>query len=128
MIRDEFKNVDKKTINQKANKKRQQMGERAYFAKKLSVYNEMLKPIRFSTIFCTVCFVLIGAIYFANAMLTKKFDVTTIVFIALAVLFIAWCFIWFLVVSKRIRAKIDYFKSELANQSKEYVLKTTGRK
>jgi len=37
MIRDEFKNVDKKTINQKANKKRQQMGERAYFAKKLSV-------------------------------------------------------------------------------------------
>ena len=128
MIRDEFKNVDKKVINQKANKKRQQMGERAYYAKKLSVYNEMLKPIRFSTIFCTICFVLIGAVYFANALLTKKFDATTIVFMVIAVLFIVWFFLWFFVVSKKIRAKIEYFKGELANQSKEYVLKHTGRK
>ncbi len=128
MIRDEFKNVDKKVINQKANKKRQQMGERAYYAKKLSVYNEMLKPIKFSTVFCTICFVLIGAIYFANALLTKQFDATTIIFTVLAVLFIVWFFLWFFVVSKKIRAKIEYFKSELANQSREYVLKHTGRK
>ena len=43
MIRDEFKNADKKVINEKANKKRQQMGDRAYFAKKLSLYNDILK-------------------------------------------------------------------------------------
>ncbi len=128
MIRDEFKNVDKKVINQKANKKRQQMGERAYYAKKLSVYNEMIKPIRFSTIFCTICFVLIGAIYFANALLIKEFDAKAIIFTVLAVLFIIWFFLWFFVVSKKIKAKIEYFKSELANQSREYVLKHTGRK
>ena len=36
MIRDEFKNADKKVIDKKANKKMQEMGERAYYAKKLS--------------------------------------------------------------------------------------------
>lgn len=123
MIRDEFKNADKKVINEKANKKRQQMGDRAYFAKKLSLYNDILKPIRFSTIFCTVCFVLIGALYFANAMLTKKFDTATIIFSIIAVLFIIWCFIWFLVVSKKIKQKAEYYKEELARQSREYVLR-----
>ena len=123
MIRDEFKNADKKVINEKANKKRQQMGDRAYFAKKLSLYNEILKPIRFSTIFCTVSFVLIGVIYFVNALLTKKFDAPSIIFSIIAVLFIVWCFIWFLVVSKKIKQKAQYYKDELAKQSREYVMR-----
>ena len=123
MIRDEFKNADKKVINEKANKKRQQMGDRAYFAKKLSLYSEILKPIRFSTIFCTVCFVLIGATSFLNAILTKKFDTPAIIFSIIALLFIIWCFVWFLVVSKKIKQKAQYYKDELARQSREYVLK-----
>jgi uncharacterized protein YqhQ len=123
MIRDEFKNADKKVINEKANKKRQQMGDRAYFAKKLSLYNEILKPISFSTIFCTVCFFLMGALFFAEAVITKEFDARAIIFTVLAVLFIIWCCVWFLVVSKKIKQKAQYYKDEMARQSREYVLK-----
>ena len=123
MIRDEFKNIDKKVINEKANKKRQQMGDRAYFAKKLSLYNEIIKPISFSTIFCTACFALVGVTFFLSAILTKKFDAQVIIFSIIALLFIIWCFVWFLVVKKRIKKKAQYYKDELARQSREYVLK-----
>ena len=76
MIRDEFKNVDKKVINKKANKKMQEMGERAYYAKKLSVYSEMLKPTKFSTIFCTVLFTIAAIVIAAIFMVGCLFCLT----------------------------------------------------
>ena len=60
MIRDEFKNADKKAIDKKANKKIQEIGERAFYAKKLSLYNDLLKPVKNSTIFCLICFTITG--------------------------------------------------------------------
>ena len=49
--------------------------------------------------------------------------VKSIIFSIIALLFIIWCFVWFLVVKKRIKEKAQYYKDELARQSREYVLK-----
>ena len=127
MIRDEFKNVDKKVINKKANKKMQEMGERAYYAKKLSVYSEMLKPTKFSTIFCTVLFTIAAILYIIGSVLTKEVTTTAIIIFCIEGAFIIWCFVWFLFLAPFIRKKIEFYKSEMIRLNTEYVLKTKSK-
>lgn len=127
MIRDEFKNADKKVIDKKANKKLQEMGERAYYAKKLSLYSEMLKPAKFSTLFCTVLFSIAAILYIVASIVTKEVTTTAIVIFCIEGALIIWCFVWFLFLAPFIRKKTEFYKSEMIRLNTEYVLKTKSK-
>lgn len=123
MIRDEFKNADKKVIDKKANKKMQQMGERAFYAKKLSLYNDLIKPVKTSTIFCSVCFAIPTVLYLLELIITKKLSTNALIMFIITACMIAWCVVWFAFLAPRIRKKIAFYKSELARLNREYVMK-----
>ena len=127
MIRDEFKNADKSVINKKANKKMQEMGERAYYAKKLSLYNEILKPIKGSSIFCSVCFFIVAALYILDVIVQKKASTPAIIIFCVSGALLIWDIIWFAYLAPKIRGKVELYKSELARLNREYINKTVKR-
>ena len=123
MIRDEFKNADKKAIDKKANKKIQEIGERAFYAKKLSLYNDLLKPVKNSTIFCLICFSIPCILYILNFVLTKKVDTMGIVIFCLTGAMIIWTIVWFAWLSPTLHKKAEFYKSEITRLNREYVMK-----
>lgn len=125
MIRDEFKNVDKKVINKKANKKLQEMGERAYYAKKLSFLNEVIKPTKFSTLFTTIPFLFFSALYLLSIILApeKKVETPAIVVFCITGALVIWSVVWFAYLAPTIRKKIAFYKEELNRLNREYVSK-----
>ncbi len=129
MIRDEFKNADKNIINKKANKKIKEMGERAYYAKKLSFYNDILKPVRFSTIFSLVSFGLLSALFLYAIIATKpeKIETWSIILFVITGLTIIWSVVWFAFLVPMIKRKIVFYKSEMMRLNREYVLKNSKR-
>ena len=129
MIRDEFKNADKKVIDKKANKKIKEMGERAYYAKKLSFYNEILKPVRFSTIFSLISFCLLSALFLYAIIVTKPETIEpwSIVLFIVTGLTIVWSVVWFAFLVPMIKRKIAYYKSEMMRLNREYVMKNSKR-
>ncbi len=128
MIRDEFKNLDKKVIDKKANKKMQEMGERAYYAKKLSLYSELLKPIKVSTIFCIICFAIPAILYIVSGIITKEVNTAAIVIFALEGALILWGFAWFIFIAPNLRAKIAYYKDQISKMNRDYVLRNKNVK
>ena len=115
MIRDEFKNVDNKVIAKKTNKKMQAIGERAYYAKKLSLINESLKPAKVSTIICTVCFILMAALCIAPCFILDDYKMTIggIVTSVLAGIFI-------FVLRNKQRVNYDEYISERLRRQQAY--------
>ncbi|MBR3864822.1 MAG: hypothetical protein IKJ19_06915 [Clostridia bacterium] len=129
MIRDEFKNADKKVIDKKANKKIKEMGERAYYAKKLSFYNDILKPVRFSTIFSLVSFCLLSALFLYSIIVTKpeKIEAWSIVLFVITGLTIIWSVVWFAILTPMIKRKTIFYKNEMMRLNREYVMKNLKR-
>lgn len=129
MIRDEFKNADKKTIQKKANKKMLEMGEREYYAKRMSKINELFGPVKFSTLFCLVCFLLLSALYILNILIVKGYKIEWHCYAVLAftALLVLWTICWFAVLVPYLKKKVEFYKSELSRLSREYVLKHTGK-
>lgn len=129
MIRDEFKNADKKVIDKKANKKIQELGERQYYAKKLSFYSDLLKPVKFSTVFSLVSFCLLSAL-FLFALIVEGFEnIRTLEIILFSVTFavIVWTLVWFLILVPRIKKKTAFYKSEMMRLNREYIMKNIKR-
>lgn len=133
MIRDEFKDADKKVIAKKTNKKMLQMGERAYYAKKLSTINELLKPVKTTTIFCTVCFVLLAVLYIVPFFLPEgdagpyKLQWGGITILVVTALLIVWTVVWFAFYAPYLRKKAVFYKEEMLRMNREYVMKNTRR-
>ena len=129
MIRDEFKNADKKVIDKKANKKIKEMGERTYYARKLSFYNDIIKPVRFSTIFSLVSFSLLSALFLYAIIVTKPQTIEpwSIVLFVVTGLTIIWSVVWFAFLVPMIKRKIAYYKSEMMRLNREYVMKNSKR-
>ncbi len=123
MIRDEFKNADKEVIKKKSNPKIKQMGERAFYAKKLSLYSEIIKPINTATIFTLVSFSLVAIIYIWAAILEKKTNTRMIVFTSIEGVMVIWSLVWFTFLKRFFRNKAEYYKSELHRLNREYVMK-----
>ena len=143
MIRDEFKNVDRKTLDKKAKAAKSNVNEREYYAKKMSQINDLFTPVKFTTIFCLVCFLILAALYVACMILDKDFKVQwhcvlvltlasaltvwAIVWFAFAGLLVVWTVVWFAFLCPHLKRKAAFYKSELERLSREYVLKRTGR-
>ena len=130
MIRDEFKNVDKKVIDKKANKKIKEIGERAYYARKLSFYNDIIKPARFSTLFSLISFSLLSALFIFGLLVPgseMKIEAWTIVLFVVTGLLIIWTIVWFAILVPMIKRKSAYYKSEMMRLNREYVMKNTRR-
>ena len=125
MIRDEFKNADKEVLKKKSNVKMQEMGERAYYAKKLSLYNELIRPVSISTIFCTVCFAIMAILYIVAAVLEKKVSTAMIIISSIEGLLLIWCFVWFVFLKSFVKNKSEYYKEQLTRLNKEYVKRYT---
>lgn len=126
MIRDEFKNADKKTINKKANKKMIAMGERAYYTKMMGKYSEISKPINFSTIFSLICFGLLALIYILPALMGAKdytIPVMGWVVSGVAIATVIWALVWFIYLKPHLAKKLEFCKKELERLNREYVLK-----
>ncbi len=129
MIRDEFKNADKKTINKKANKKIIEMGEREYYAKRMSKINDLFGPVKFSTIFCLVCFLLMAVVYILNILVVKDYKIEwhCYVVLGLTAALVVWTVVWFVFLVPYLKKRAEFYKSELSRISREYVLKHSGR-
>ena len=125
MIRDEFKNADKEVLKKKSNVKMQEMGERAYYAKKLSLYNELIRPVSISTIFCTACFAIMAILYIVAAVLEKKVSTAMIIISSIEGLLLIWCFVWFVFLKSFVKNKSEYYKEQLTRLNKEYVKRYT---
>ena len=125
MIRDEFKNADKEVLKKKSNVKMQEMGERAYYAKKLSLYNELIRPVSISTVFCTVCFAIMAILYIVAAVLEKKVSTAMIIISSIEGLLLIWCFVWFVFLKSFVKNKSEYYKEQLTRLNKEYVKRYT---
>ena len=126
MIRDEFKNADKKTIKQKANKKIISMGERAYYTKMMGKYGEISKPVNFSTLFTLISFAIIAIIYLLPVFLgAKDYTIPPLgwVVIVVAGLLAIWALVWFIYLKNHLAKRIEFYKSELERLNREYVLK-----
>ena len=126
MIRDEFKNADKKTIEKKANKKLVQMGERAYYTTRIAKYADIFKPIRFSTIFTMVCFVVMAVIYLLPVMIgSTDYTVPTLGWVVVGVsgALIIWAIVWFCFLAPSLRRKVAFWKDELSRLNNEYLNK-----
>lgn len=128
MIRDEFKNADKEQLKKKSNEKMQKMGERAYYAKKLSFYSEIVKPVNVATIFCTVCFLIMAGLHILNAVLSNDWSAKAIIITAVGGIMLIWCIVWFAFLKHLCVKKAVYYKEELGRLSREYVMKSTGRR
>ncbi len=126
MIRDEFKNVDKKTIEKKANKKLMQMGERAYYTSRVSKYAEIFKPVRFSTIFSLISFAIIAFIYILPILVgSTDYIVPTLGWVMVGVTgaLIIWTIVWFAFLAPSLKRKVEFWKEELSRINSEYVSK-----
>ncbi len=129
MIRDEFKNVDRKTLDKKAKAAKSNVNEREYYAKKMSQINDLFTPVKFTTIFCLVCFLILAALYVACMILDKDFKVQwhCVLVLTLASALTVWAIVWFAFLVPHLKRKAAFYKSELERLSREYVLKRTGR-
>lgn len=129
MIRDEFKNADKKTIEQKAKVAKSVGNEREYYAKKMSKINSLFAPVKFSTIFCLVCFLLMSALYILTIAVSKeyKIDWVCITVFSLTAALVIWTVVWFAVLVPHLKKRAAFCKSELERISREYVLKRAGK-
>ena len=129
MIRDEFKNADKKTIEQKAKVAKSVGNEREYYAKKMSKINSLFAPVKFSTIFCLVCFLLMSALYILTIAVSKeyKIDWVCITVLSITAALVIWTVVWFAVLVPHLKKRAAFCKSELERISREYVLKRAGK-
>lgn len=130
MIRDEFKNADKKTIAKKANKKLTEMGERAYYTTKIAKYADIFKPTRISTLFAVISFTLIALVYALPLMVGEAdYSIPTFgwIVIALAGIFIVWAIVWFAFLAPMLRKKVDFWKEEIEKLNKDYVSKFSSK-
>lgn len=129
MIRDEFKNVDKKTLDKKAKAAKSNVNEREYYAKKMSQINDLFAPVKFTTIFCLVCFLILAALYVVCMILDKNFKVEwrCVLVLTLASALTVWAIVWFAFLAPHLKKKAAFYKSELERLSREYVLKRAGR-
>lgn len=130
MIRDEFKNADKKEIEKKAKVAKIKGSEREYYAKKMSRINELFAPVKFSTIFCLICFLLMSALYILTICVSKeyKIDWLCITVFSLAGVLTIWTVVWFAFLAPTLRKRAAFYKSELERLSREYVLNYTVKK
>ncbi len=128
MIRDEFKNADKKAIKQKADAGKISGNEREVYAKRMSKINDLFGPVKFSTIFCLVCFLLMSAFFILSMILVKDYKIEWfgIVVLVVAGLLVVWTVVWFAFLCPHLKKKAAFYKSELERISREYVLKRTG--
>ena len=129
MIRDEFKNVDKKTLDKKEKAAKSNVNEREYYAKKMSQINDLFTPVKFTTIFCLVCFLILAALYVVGMILDKDFKVQwhCVLVLTIASALAVWTIVWFAFLVPHLKRKAAFYKSELERLSREYVLKRTGR-
>lgn len=132
MIRDEFKNDSKKQTEAKIKQKKLENGGREYYAKKISKLNELFSPVKFSTIFCTIGFSILGVIYALILILNPatKMDWSGWVSLIGAALSIIWCVVWFAILAPHLRRRVAYYKEELAKINAQYVeryRKSVGR-
>ena len=126
MIRDEFKNVDKKIIEKKANKKLVQMGERAYYTTQIAKYAEIFRPVRFSTIFTMICFSLMAIIYLLPLIVgSTDYSVPTLgwVVVGVSTALIIWAIVWFCILAPSLKRKVAFWKDELTRINNEYLNK-----
>lgn len=124
MIRDEFKNDNLKQTEKKIKQKKiAASGEREYIAKRISKLNDILGPMKFSTIFCTVCFSILGVIYLAMLIFVPgaKIGWTGWLCISIFGVLVVWTVVWFAFLVPYIRKRIDYYRGELARLNAEYV-------
>ena len=126
MIRDEFKNLDKKEIQKKSNKKLMQMGERAYYSTRVQKYGEIFKPVKASTIFTLVSFGIMAILFLLPVILgSPDYTIPTLgmVVIVVEVLIIIWAVVWFAFLAPHLRRKLKFWKQELAQMNKNYVMR-----
>lgn len=124
MIRDEFKNDSLKQTEKKIKQKKiEKGGEREYIAKRISKLNDMLAPIRFSTIFCTACFSILGIIYLAALIFVPDANIGWAGWLCISVfgVLLIWTVVWFAFLAPYIRKRIAYYRGELARLNAEYV-------
>lgn len=127
MIRDEFKNADKKVIAKKANKKIQELGERQYYAKQMTKINDLFSPVKFSTLFCLIAFCIMAAIVVFVWVTTKTMTWQCWMILGITAALAIWTVVWFVFLIPMLKSKVDFYKSELTRISNEYVKKQSGR-
>lgn len=130
MIRDEFKNADKKEIAKKVKVAKINGSEREYCAKKMSRINELFGPIKFTTIFCLVCFLIMSALYILTICVSSEFKINWLCITVFAITgaLTIWTVVWFAFLAPGLRKRAAFYKSELERLSREYVLNYTNKK
>lgn len=129
MIRDEFKNVDKKTIKSKVKETKIKGNEREYYAKKMTTINELFRPVKVSTILTLVCFALPSIMYLLCVLFVSDYKVEwhCIAVLAFEGAMIVWTVVWFAFLAPYLRRRVAFYKVELERISREYVLKRMGK-
>ena len=95
----------------------------------MSQINDLFTPVKFTTIFCLVCFLILAALYVVGMILDKDFKVQwhCVLVLTLASALTVWTIVWFAFLVPHLKRKAAFYKSELERLSREYVLKRTGR-
>ncbi len=130
MIRDEFKNDTKEQTKQKLKKEKQKKVEsRDYYAKKIAKINDLFAPVKFSTIFCLVCFLLGGGIYILTLIVAPESSIGWFGWacIVLMGLLIIWTIVWFAILVPHLKNKLAEYKQTLADYNAQYIQRYTRR-
>lgn len=129
MIRDQFKDV--KQVTSKESRKKNQMGERNFYAMQIPKLKEVTHAIGVSS---TITFVIFALVYLLVVLLfaatrgteeeysLTKFVVWSCVFGALCV----WMLVWFLILKPRRLARAELYRKELEKINRAQVSKAAG--
>ncbi len=129
MIRDQFKDVKK--VTSKESRKKNQMGERNFYATQIPKLKEVTHAIGVSS---TITFVVFALVYLLVVFLfvatrgteeeysLTKFVVWSCVFGALCV----WMLVWFLILKPRRLARAELYRKELEKINRAQVSKAAG--
>lgn len=129
MIRDEFKNADKKTIKSKVKETKISGNEREYYAKKMTTINDLFRPVKVSTLVTLICFALPSIMYLLCVLFVADYKVEwhCIAVLAFEAVMIVWTVVWFAFLAPHLRRRAAFYKAELERISREYVLKRMGK-
>lgn len=129
MIRDEFKNVDKKAIRKKVKENKILGNEREYYAKKMTKINELFTPVKACTLITLISFSLPTAMYLLCLIFVPDYAVEwhCVAVLAFEAAMIVWTVVWFVFLAPYLKKRAAFYKKELERISREYVLKRVGK-
>lgn len=130
MIRDEFKNDTKQQTEQKIKQEKQKKTEsRDFYAKKIAKINDSFAPIKFSTIFCLICFLLGGGVYILALVVSPETSIGWFGWVCIVAmgLLIIWTIVWFAFLAPYLRRKVADYRQKLADYNAQYMQRYTKR-